>query len=403
MHLAVELSAWLVALAWLGKLVETALGRGKVPDLTRPEYDRIPQGMPALTIIVPARDEAAGIGACLESLIGQDYPNLRVLAVDDRSQDGTAATMDALAAAHPQRLEVIHIHELPSGWLGKTHAMALGARRALALGHEQGGPPQWLLFTDGDIVFAQDILRRALAQAVATQADHFVVMPTAVVKTPGEAMVLSFLQVMGVWAIRPWKVADPRARDAIGVGAFNMIRADSYLTLGGFDATPMEILEDLTLGRRVKRAAMRQRIAIASGAVSVHWAADVGGILRGMTKNLFAVFRFRPLLLLGAASWFLLFCIGPVAFLALSGTRIPALLALASVAGLYGLSGRVTRISAWYALLFPVSAVLVVYSMLRSMAVTLRDGGVTWRGTFYSLAELRKHSNRRRMSAEEQG
>ena len=281
---------------------------------------------------------------------------------------------------------------LPAGWLGKTHAMAMDARQAIAK-HR----PEYLLFTDGDIVFRQDAIRRALAEVSATRADHLVVLPTTVVKTFGEGMLLSFLQVTALWAVRTWRVADPEAmRDAIGVGAFNLIRTAAYQRIGGYDATPMEILEDLYLGRRVKQAGLRQRVATAPEMVCVHWAAGVFGILNGMTKNIFAVFRFRPVLLVAAVAGMVLGCLAPVGFLALPATRLAGLLACASVAGLYALSGRTSRISPWYAALFPVAAVLVVYSMLRSMLMTVLRGGVTWRGTWYPLADLLDYTRRSR-------
>jgi glycosyltransferase involved in cell wall biosynthesis len=390
LHLVPTAFAWLVAAAWLYKLLEAARGLANVPNLLLPEYDVAPAGSPSVTVIVPARNEAANVGACLESLLSQDYDNLCIIAVDDRSIDQTGAIMDSLANAHPARLEVLHVTTLSANWLGKTHAMALAARQAIA-SHN----PDYLLFTDGDIVFRRDAIRRSLACTQTADADHCVVLPTTIAKTRGEAMLLSYMQVMGLWAIRMGRVADPRAkRDAIGVGAFNLIRSAAYQQLGGFDAAPMEILEDMNLGRRVKQAGLRQRVATAPGMVSVHWASGVFGVVDGTTKNLFAIFCFRPALLLAAAVCVVLLCIVPVAFLALDATRIPGIIALASVAGLYVLSSRSSRISPLYAALFPIGAVLVVYSMLRSMLITEFRGGVTWRGTFYPLAELRKYASR---------
>jgi cellulose synthase/poly-beta-1,6-N-acetylglucosamine synthase-like glycosyltransferase len=316
MHLpspALTLFAWLIAFAWLYKLLEAARGLATVPNLLAPEYDVAPAGNPSLTVVVPARNEAEDIAACLESLLHQDYANLRIVAVDDRSTDATGTIIETLARAHCDRLEVLSVMELPANWLGKTHAMALAARFAI-----ETYQPEYLLFTDADILFRPDALRRALALAVATQADHFVLLPTTLVKTRGEGMLLSFLQVMSMWAIRVWRVADPKAkRDALGVGAFNLIRTPVYQQLGGFDAAAMEIIEDLELGRRVKLAGFRQCAATGPGLVCVHWAAGARGIVTGMTKNLFAVFRFRIELLLAAAAGMVLFCIAPVAFLAL--------------------------------------------------------------------------------------
>jgi len=389
LHSVVTVAAWLIAFAWVAKLVEAARGLATVPNLLAPRFDAAPAGSPLLAVIVPARNEAANVAACLESLVRQDYANLRIIAVDDRSTDATGAIMAALASANRARLEVLTVKELPPNWLGKTNAMALAARSAIA-----AHSADYLLFTDADILFRPDAIRRALSEAVAAQADHFVVLPTTLIKTPGEGMLLAYLQMMSLWAVRPWRVADPRARrDAIGVGAFNLIRTSTYQQLGGFDATPMEIVEDLALGRRVKRAGFRQRVATAPGMVCVHWATGARGIVAGMAKNLFAVFRFRPVLLLAGALSMGLFCILPVAFLAIESTRAAGLIALAAVAGLYARLSRTSRISWLYALTFPVAAAVVVYSMLRSMAITVVAGGVEWRGTFYPLSELRRHAS----------
>ena len=388
LHIALSVIAWLIGAAWLYKLLETALGIASVPNLLAPKYDVAPAGSPSVTVIVPARDEAAKVADCVESLLGQDYLNLRILAVDDRSSDQTGAILDELSRTHSARLEVLHVTALPASWLGKTHAMASAARQTIATHN-----PDYLLFTDADIVFRADAIRRSLAQAVASKADHFVLLPTTVAKSRGEGMLLAYLQVISLWAVRPWRVADAKAkRDAVGVGAFNLVRSAVYQQLGGFDAAPMAILEDLTLGRRVKNAGLRQRVATAPGMVSVHWAAGMFGIVKGMGKNIFAVFGFRPALLLGAAAMMALSCIAPIAFLAIDGTRFPAVVALVSVAGLYILWSRSSRLSSGYAALFPVAAAVVIYAMVRSMLLTLGKGGVTWRGTFYPLAELRRHS-----------
>ena len=374
--------AWLLALAWLWKALTAARGLPHIPDITLPEYDVAPENEPSLTVIVPARNEAPDIAGCLQSLLQQDYRNLQIIAVNDRSTDETGRIMEALAAENPAKLRVLHIADLPPGWLGKTHAMAFAARHAAS---------DYLLFTDADIYFRPDALRRSLAQAVVTNADHFVAFPTPTIKTYGEGMLLGFLQVVGLWITRPWRADDPRARrDFIGIGAFCLLRTAAYQQLGGFESIRMEILEDLNLARRVKLLGLRQRVATAPGLVRLHWAAGAMGVVRVMTKNLFAVFRFHISLLLAACAGLALFYLAPVAFLILPQTHIAAIVTLAAIVWLYRLTGRLSGISAWYAVLFPFSAALFIYSLLRSTMITLRQGGVTWRGTFYPLAELRQ-------------
>ncbi|HMF52987.1 MAG TPA: glycosyltransferase [Edaphobacter sp.] len=384
--MVLRLAAWLIAFGWLWKAVSAARGLRRIPNLLEPEYDREPEGYPAVTVIVPARDEAAALPLCLGSLFAQDYPRMKILAVDDRSVDGTGAIMDAFASQHPDRMTALHVRELPVGWLGKPHAMALAAQHAIAVNR-----PDYLLFTDADVYFRADAIRRSLSLAVATEADHFVTFPTPLIKSVGEGALLGFLGVMGLWATRPWKASDPKAlRDSVGIGAFNLLRTGAYEKLGGFEALRMEILEDLVLARKVKLANLRQRVAIAPAMVSLHWAVGALGVVNVMTKNLFAVFRFRVGLVALAGVGLAALCLGPVAFLFLPQTAFPGTIALAAVLMLYSASARYSKISPWYVLLFPGGAALFLYSLLRSVWITLRDGGVTWRGTFYPLSELRR-------------
>ena len=251
----------------------------------------------------------------------------------------------------------------------------------------------YLLFTDADIHFRPDAIRRALAYAVASNADHLVVAPTITIRRWDEAAMLSFFQVLSLWAARPWKVADPAAlRDAIGVGAFNLMRTAAYQRVGGFEALRMEIVEDLGMARRVKLAGLAQRFAFGRGLVSVHWASGINGIINVMTKNIFSIFRFHISLLLFACFWLALFCVMPFIAVWSAPFTLPAACIIVAMFVLYRLFSPHSGISAWNALFAPFAASLFIYALLRSMTVTLLQGGVIWRGTFYSLEELRRHA-----------
>jgi glycosyltransferase involved in cell wall biosynthesis len=384
LHLATVLLAWLIALLWLWKVIAAASGLPRIPNLLLPQYNIAPAGSPTITVIVPARNEAADIAATLNSLINQDYPNLQIIAVDDRSTDQTGAIIDTIAARHPEKLRALRVTELPSGWLGKTHAMALAARQA---------PTDYLLFTDADVLFHPSAIRLALANALATNADHLAIIPTTIIKRWDEAVILGFFPIFSLWGARPWRVADPEAkRDAIGIGAFNLLRRTAYMETGGFDSLRMEIIEDLGLARRIKRAGLAQRVAFGRGLVSLHWASGVGGLVRVMTKNLWAAFGFYIWLAMIGCLWLLAFCVAPAIGLFFAPTRAAAVLTLAAVAYAYRLLGRHSGISTWTVLFFPLSALAFVFALLRSMFITLKQGGITWRGTFYALAELRKYA-----------
>jgi Glycosyl transferase family 2 len=384
MILAVKLIAWFIALTWLWKVIAAAFGLPRVPNLLDPQHDTTPPGSPSITIIVPARNEAPDIAATLHSLLAQDYPNLHIIAVDDRSTDATGKIIDSIAAQHPEKLRALHVTQLPEGWLGKTHAMALAARQA---------PTRYLLFTDADVLFHSTAIRLALAQAVTTRADHLIILPTTLIHRWDEGAILSLFQLFSLWGARPWRIANPKAKhDAIGIGAFNLIRREAYLAIGGFESLRMEIVEDIGLGRRIKRAGLAQRLCFGRGLVSLHWASGLSGLVSVMTKNLWAAFRFSISLALLGCLWLLAFCVAPAIGLFYAPTRIPAILTLIAVAYAYRLLSRHSGISTSNALFFPFSALIFVFALLRSMLITLKQGGVTWRGTFYPLTELRKNA-----------
>jgi GT2 family glycosyltransferase len=381
----VETVAYLIALTWILKTSDAIKGIPMVVRLDGLDWDVGPVNEASLTVVVPARDEAANIAATLNALMLADYGPLRVLAIDDRSTDATGTIMEEYARRFPEQMSVMHIAELPDGWLGKTHALMLATEQT---------ETEYLLFTDADVLFSPSILRRAMAYAEASEADHLVVLPTMQVKARGEGIVLGFFQIFGLWASRPWRIEDAESRrDVVGVGAFNLVRRDALSEIGGWTPQRLAVLEDITLGRRMKAAGMRQRIAFAPGLVLVHWAAGFRGLIRVMTKNLFSAFNFRPLLLLGACAWVVVFCLAPLAGLAYYRTIFPALIVFACIGAAYRLMGSVSQVDARYSWLYPVGAVAFVWAMLRSMVVVLRQRGVVWRGTHYALRDLRQHNS----------
>ena len=214
------LDCWLpLALAWIWRLADAALGVPKIADISRPEWDRRPPGQPRVSIIVPACNEEADIEATLTRLLSLDYENYEVIAVDDRSTDRTGEIMERVAAGAPAgRLKVIRISELPAGWMGKPHAMWRAGNQATG---------DWLLFTDADVLFKPDCCDGRLPtpkpnrrpSGAFSAHDH---------EAPGEKMMIAFFQTLFVFGHRPWKVADPKTNDHIGVGAFNMVRRKVY-------------------------------------------------------------------------------------------------------------------------------------------------------------------------------
>lgn len=283
---------------------------------------------------------------------------------------------------HPS-FRVVHHTELPVGWLGKTHAMWTAANHATG---------DWLLFTDADVMFQPDSLRRALAYAESVPADHVVLFPRMVMKRPGEYMMIAFFQTMFMFGHRPWKVADPSTDDHMGVGAFNLVRRSVYDAVGTYEALRMEVLDDMKLGKVVKNAGYAQRNVFGGNLISIRWAKGAMGIVNNLTKNFFAVLSFQSWRTVISAFGLAFVNLGPFVgvFLAHGWARIPYVVALGSLFAIYiGISWR-SAVPAYYFLLHPLSTILFIYTLLRSTVLTLWNDGIEWRGTKYPLEELRK-------------
>jgi glycosyltransferase involved in cell wall biosynthesis len=390
MHLFWWLLGGALAAVWADRLQDAARGMKRVADITRPEWDRRLQPAPRVSIVVPARNEQEHIEAALTSLIAQDYPNLEIIAVNDRSTDATGEIMARVAAtaasrAASLRFETASVRQLPAGWLGKTQAMWLGAQHATG---------DWILFTDADVSFRPDALRRALAYAEQVQADHLVLFPTHALQSFGERMALAGFGMLFVFGHRPWKVSDPGAKDSIGMGSFNLVRKSVYESIGTFRALRLEVVDDMKLGERIKTRGFSQHNVLGPGLLNLRWGEGGLGIVRNLTKNLFAVLGYRWLRGLGACSLWLALNILPFLglWLAPDGAKAGFAVAVAAIALLYiGMDRRISPL----VLLHPVNSLIIAYALLRSMAATLWHGGVVWRGTKYSLQELRRSAEDR--------
>jgi glycosyltransferase involved in cell wall biosynthesis len=385
MSLLYWIAGCVLGLSWLSRVVDAALGVPKIPDVARPEWDRRPTGNPRVSIIVPACNEEENIEQPLGQLLTLDYENYEVIVVNDRSTDRTGEIIDRVAARPNvrDRLQVIHVDSLPSGWLGKTHAMWAAAQQATG---------DWFLFTDADVLFKPQALRRALAYAESEEADHLVLFPRMIMNRPGEKMMIAFFQTLFVFGHRPWKVADPKTKDHMGVGAFNLVRRSVYEAVGTYQALRFEVLDDMKLGKVVKNAGYKQRVVFGEDLISIRWAKGAMGVVNNLTKNFFAILSFQ---------WWraLLSCFG-LAFLNLGPflgvwlehgwARMPYVVALLCLFMIYAGMSMKSSIPPYYFFLHPISTLLFLYITLRSTYLTLGRGGVLWRGTFYPLEDLRR-------------
>ena len=339
--------------------------------------------LPRLSVVVAARNEEAHVEQALSSLLALDYPDYEVIFVDDRSQDRTGEIADRLGA-QDGRLRVLHVQELPAGWFGKNHASWRGALAA-------GG--DLLLFTDGDVVFGREAVRRGVRHLLRSRLDHVAVLPALVMRSPMlQACLIVFHWGAHVTA-RLWQVRDPRSTASFGVGAYNLFRADSYRAIGGHRQVALRPDEDYQLGRLVKLTGRRSDLVRAESSVRCEWYPDVRSLIRGLEKNLFAFRDYRISAVLVQTVGLVWTGIAPfalgVALVPVDAFAAALFAASAMVAWGFAICvARVSRFRWWSGLALPVASAVIAWSWWRSMIVTLR-GRLAWGGPAVPLSELR--------------
>ena len=407
MQTTIEVMGWILFAIWAGLSgVPTVWMIGR--SLKR-QSDRLsdPESWPRVSVVVPARDEGHKIEAGLKSLLASDYPDFEIIAIDDRSRDETGAIMDQLARKgggslfqaaatdthslsqdeRPEkdsrpRLRIIHITELPEGWLGKNHALQVGTQQTTG---------EWLLFTDGDVVHDSQTLRRAMRFVSANEIDHLAMFPDFDTEGLFEtAFVTGFGVIFGA-GTQPYLIPTRWPRAYCGVGAYNLVRRSALDRANGFEPIKLDILDDVKLGKLLKRTGSRGSVLRAAEGLSIRWQSSAWACITGLEKNAFASANYSVVQLLwicGGTAF--VFC-GPVVGAILAGEGRAGFLAATILSHLlYGLTASMFGHSFW---LFPMlmpSGLAFVFAFLRSGWITLRQGGVRWRDTFYPLEVLRR-------------
>jgi glycosyltransferase involved in cell wall biosynthesis len=381
MHVFGLVVSGLIALFWLTHGLRVAYGAIRLPWVE--DFAPVADGdCSPISILFAARDEEEKLPAALATLMEIDYPNLEVIAVDDRSQDATGRILDEFAAAHP-RLRVVRVTELPTGWLGKPHAL----QKAY-----EASSGEWLLFTDADVRFKADLLRRAIAMAKTRNLDHLTLLCDVEMIGFWETVLITFFGLGFHLATEPWRVSDGRSSRYVGVGAFQLLRRPAYEASGMHRRLAMEVVDDMKLGKIVKQAGFRSGCGVAQDFVVVRWHAGVGNLVRGVTKNFFAGAGYSLGLVAAQLTGLVMMNVLPfVGVLFAHGwTRLFCAIAVVIAVCFQAGVAMVMRVSPLYALTHPLGGLLFCYMLLRSTVVTLWQGGIIWRDTFYPLEELKR-------------
>jgi len=343
---------------------------------------------PLLSVIIPACNEADHLEEALESVLEQDYPRLEIVLVNDRSTDETGAIINRLAD-RDQRVRAIHIKSLPSGWLGKVHALHQGVAQARG---------DWYLFTDADVYLQPGVLHRAVGYAVHHKLGHVTCLPELTTFSAFwlDVTIRSFFMLLCA-TVRLADVNRNGSMRPIGVGAFNLVEAAAFECTPGFEWLRMEPGDDLGLGLMLKRAGVRTRLLNADGEIRVPWYESLWAMIRGLEKNSFgpgANYSYMRQILMVLFLWCLIL-FPPLS--ALFGVYLNGVVLIGAGAAAF-LATFITSLTMprksprdILAYLFmPIGALFVSLIMLRSAWKCFRNGGIDWRGTHYPIAELRK-------------
>lgn len=391
--------AWATFGLWLVGAGLTVRGIQRQRPLAADDDTHTEGNEPFVSVLVPARDEIGRVlDAAISSLLNQNYAAYEVVAVDDRSSDGTGARLREFAARN-ERLRVIAGAELPEGWLGKPHAMQQAYEAANG---------EWLLATDADCIFDRRAVRTAVAYACANGYDALTIVPRVECGSFWERV---FMPTFGwfMFISRPVeRVNDPRRRDAIGVGGFFLMRREPLVRIGAWRAVRAEVAEDLRLAEMLKASGARLRVEYAPGLVRTRMQTNLREIWEGFTKNLYAGTRFRWSQAAAGGIAVLLFSVAPaflfvacvVVSLASSARMVdaarlalPLALIWATQMVTFAFVNRASGVSVVYAPLAPLGHLLFVLILFNSTFKIVSGRGVRWKGrVLYDRAGVRPPS-----------
>jgi chlorobactene glucosyltransferase len=347
----------------------------------------VPERLPRVSVLVPARNEERNIEDCVRSLLVQEYPDFEVLVLDDDSADGTPAILQRLSAADP-RLRVLHGEPLPEGWLGKPWACAQLAQAATG---------ELLLFTDADTRHGSRAILSGVANAASVDADLLTAIPHVAVRTWPERLVLPAIPWSTVTTL-PLGLAYKTDWEWLCAsnGQYLLFRREAYEAVGGHGSVRDEIVEDMAIGRRIRSGGMRWRVGDASDLVATRMYRTLGEIFDGLGKNMFGIFGYglgRYLLAWPLVALTYLLPTALLAAAALGAPLPPFVLPFAVVLWLLTLGHFWVGYSRFdyppaLALLFPVTMTLCVAIAAWSLVLALSGGG-RWKGRSLGRTKVR--------------
>lgn len=342
-----------------------------------------PAPEPSLAVIIAVRNEENDLPDALVSMCKLNYSNYQLIVINDRSTDNTPTILADFEKRYPH-LTVIHIDELPDGWLGKNHALYKGY---------EATTEEWMLFTDADIKYAPDTLKKAMQYCFDHQLDHLTVLPEVKSRSTFFNSIMDTFKIMLNVKLKPWEASDPESKSYFGVGAFNLVKRNAYKSAGTHKRIALRPDDDLKLAECIKSSGLKQDVVFGDKLLSLEWYTSVKEFINGLMKNTFSTVNYNFPKVVALCLLTLFIFVTPLPLLLLFGGATERYLALVMLLFqiLLFVYTRGMRGVWWYALMMPVAGSIMVYIMWVSAVRTLRQGGIYWRDSFYSLAELKKN------------
>lgn len=378
------------ALIWIVRSITVYTIEAKRPPLGPDAYaDLGDAGL--VSVVVPAKDEEANIGAALETILAQTYRNLEVIVVSDRSTDRTAEVVRGVAE-RDERVRLIEVESLPEGWFGKPHALAVGSEAARG---------EHLLFVDADCRLKPHAVRAGLGLLLEREADLVSLWPVLEMRGFWEnAIEPVAAAIVAIW-YRPSRVNSPKWPTAFACGQYLLIRREAFEAVGGWERVRNHLAEDVSLARALKKEGHRILNEVGSEVYRTRMYADLRTLWRGWTRIYAGTFRSVPFLAL-AIVMILQFSVLPVSALVGTGVALAlgaggwwllACFILSAVATL-GLMVTVRcayligHVNGWYVLLYPAVIGVILALLAAAMAQVAGLARVHWRGTAYQSGRV---------------
>lgn len=372
-----------IALLWLKRHRDINLGK-REPILSDEDAQSTAgeAELPTVSMLVAGKEEEENIERCLRGLLAQEYPELQLICVNDRSEDKTGEIMDRVAA-EDERLTSVHVKELPDGWFGKNNAMRLGLEKASG---------EWLAFTDADCQFhSTHLIEAALRYARRNQIEFLSVLPLLEAGTFWERVIQPVAGAIMIYWTPPQKVNDPKSSTAYANGAFMLMTREAYEKLGEHEAVKATLNEDMHFARRSKQLGVRLHVLRGGDMYSVRMYVGFKAAWRGWSRIFYGCFgtmrrlvASAALLIFGSLFAWISLLLSPLAGVASAPIAIAASLACTAQISVmwrfYQLSGLPSSLS----LTYPVGAVLVLGMLGNSMTKAMGASRTTWRGTTYT-------------------